>query len=52
MLDPFAGSGSTAVAAVVSGRRAVLIESDPKWIEMAIERTKIAEQIADSIMDV
>ena len=49
VLDPFAGSGSTGVAAVLSGRRAVLVESDGRWIELAIQRLRAAEAIADSI---
>ena len=49
VLDPFAGSGSTAVAAVLSGRRAVLVESDERWLSLAIERVQAAEQIADAI---
>lgn len=31
ILDPFAGSFSTAVACVKAGRRAIVIESDAKW---------------------
>lgn len=49
VLDPFAGSGSTAVAAVLSGRRCVLVESEQKWVDLAIERVKAAELVADTI---
>ena len=49
VLDPFAGSGSTGVAALVSGRRAVLIESDPRWVDLAIERLTEAEVLAGKI---
>lgn len=49
VLDPFAGSGSTAVAAVLTGRRAVLVESDPRWLELIIERVTEAERLADQI---
>ena len=33
VLDCFAGSGSTALAAIKLGRRAVAIEIDPKWVK-------------------
>lgn len=46
VLDPFAGIGSTGVAAILSGRRAVLVEIDPTYAHMAVERIKAAEQIA------
>jgi site-specific DNA-methyltransferase (adenine-specific) len=51
VLDPFAGSGSTAVAAVLSGRRAVLVESDVRWLTLAIDRVTRAEKLADEMAD-
>lgn len=44
ILDPFAGSGSTGVAALLSGRRAVLVERDPQWATLAAERLARTEQ--------
>ena len=38
VLDPFAGSASTLVAAMRSGRRAVGVELDQRWFDMACER--------------
>jgi DNA modification methylase len=49
VLDPFAGSASTGVAAVLSGRKAVLVESDPRWIPLCIERLTAAERLADEM---
>lgn len=43
VLDPFGGSGSTAVAAILSGRRAYIVESDRRWADLAVERAKAAE---------
>ena len=41
VLDPFGGSGTTAVAAVAEGRRCLLIEKEPAYV--AIARKRVAE---------
>lgn len=46
VIDPFAGIGSTGVAAILSGRRAVLVDVDPRWTEITVTRCKAAERIA------
>ncbi len=38
VLDPFGGSGSTMVAAHMTGRRARLIEIDPHYCDVAVRR--------------
>lgn len=43
VLDPFAGSGSTGVAALETGRRFVGIEREPAYLDIAARRLKQAE---------
>ena len=38
VLDPFGGSGTTLIAAEQSGRRARLIELDPKYVDVIVTR--------------
>lgn len=38
ILDPFAGSGTTGVAAALEGRRCILIEKDAKYAQLCRER--------------
>jgi DNA modification methylase len=47
VLDPFLGSGTTAVAAVRTGRRFVGYDTDPVYVRLAKERV-VEEQSADA----
>ena len=38
VLDPFGGSGTTLIAAERSGRRAALVELDPAYVDVIVER--------------
>ena len=38
ILDPFAGSGSTGEACVATGRKFILIERDPKYVQVCRDR--------------
>ncbi len=42
VLDPFLGSGTTAVAALLTGRHYVGYEIDPRYVEMARQRIETA----------
>ena len=49
VLDPFMGSGSTAVAAVESGRRFVGYETEPAYLEIARARVAAAQGPAGAV---
>lgn len=44
ILDPFAGVGSTAVAATLLGRRSISVELNPEYAAIALERIRAAEE--------
>ncbi len=46
VLDPFLGSGSTAVAAILLGRKCIGVELDPQYLPVAVARIKAAEALA------
>ena len=43
MLDPFIGSGTTAVACKLTGRHYIGFEIDPNYYEIACKRVKETE---------
>lgn len=51
VLDPFAGIGSTGVAAILSGRRTILVELDDAYARIAVHRVQTAEQFYRASLD-
>lgn len=49
VLDPYAGTGATGVAALLSGRRAILVDTDPRWAALAAERVQQAEALVSEL---
>jgi DNA modification methylase len=50
VLDPFGGSGTTMIAAERTGRKAALLELDPRYVDVIVERWQ-AETGRDAILD-
>jgi DNA modification methylase len=46
VLDPTCGVGSTLVAAVLAGRKAIGIEIDQQYLDIAVDRVREAERVA------
>ena len=42
VLDPFAGTGTTVIAALNSGRNSISVEIEPKYVAIARERLREA----------
>jgi site-specific DNA-methyltransferase (adenine-specific) len=42
VLDPFAGTGSTAAAAITSGRNSISVEVEKKYFDLAVDRLREA----------
>lgn len=51
ILDPFGGSGSTAVAATMMGRAVTLIERDPEYFDIACKRIEEAQRQGDLFIE-
>lgn len=49
VLDPFMGSGTTLVAAALTGRRAIGIEIDPTYFDVAVARVRKAVSTAAAL---
>lgn len=45
VLDPFGGSGTTALVAIENNRKAILIELNPAYTKLALERCRYARPI-------
>lgn len=52
VLDPYAGSGSTAVAAILAGRKVITMEKDKAYFGLILRRVKAAEALADQMAGV
>jgi predicted RNA methylase len=51
ILDPFCGSGSTGVAAVLEGRNFIGIEREPKYFDIACKRIEDAQRQGDFFVE-
>jgi DNA modification methylase len=49
VLDPFMGSGTTAIAAILEGKKFIGIERDPEYFEIACQRIEAVYQQPDVV---
>lgn len=52
IFDPFAGSGTTGVAALMLGRRCILVEKDRQYFDICCERLHAASRESDMFIPV
>ena len=45
VLDPFGGSGSTLIACEKTGRRAAIVELEPKYVDVIVRRWQAYTQL-------
>ena len=50
ILDPYLGSGTTGVAAVRAGYRFIGIETEPRWLDIAVRRVEDAQRQGDMFL--
>jgi modification methylase len=49
VLDPFAGTGATSVAAIAAGRNSISIDVEPSYLQLASENIRKAALNAGAI---
>lgn len=50
VLDPFSGTGTTGIAALKNGRKAICVEQNPSYVEVTQERIAGFENAADATL--
>jgi DNA modification methylase len=50
VLDPFSGSGTTGIASFMSGSRSVLVEANPEYVHLSMNRVRTSTGVAPDMM--